>query len=408
MNQSQPVLQVDKLSVGYQDKVVLQELTFQIEKGEFVSLLGPNGAGKTTLLRTLSRHLTPLTGTVYINQTDLKTMAQGHLARTMSVVLTEKVSPPFFRVLDFVALGRYPYTGFLGKLSPTDDKVVMAAIEMVHAMDLLFRDINTLSDGERQKILIARALAQEPQIILLDEPTMHLDLKHRMEVMTILQSLCRDKGISVVASLHDVDIAAKISDKVGLIKDARIIAWGEPENILRAKTVAALYDFEGAAFNRFLGSIEFRGNGTNGTVFVVAGMGSAAILYRLLSKRGFSIVTGVLHKNDLDFFVADSLGADCLTQSPMEVITPETVQKAKKRITEAACVIDTGFTLGDLNHGNLDLLKAAMEMGKPLFSMRKDFNFSQLAPSSQDILFSCEDEARLVTMLEEWLRETSR
>ena len=407
MSQSQPVLQVENLSVGYQDKVVLQELSFNIEKGGFVSLLGPNGAGKTTLLRTLSRHLAPLAGTVYIDQADLKTLTQRHLARTMSVVLTEKVSPPFFRVWDFVALGRYPHTDFLGKLTQEDEKVVMAVVEMVHAEDLLFRDINTLSDGERQKILIARALAQEPQIILLDEPTMHLDLKHRMEVMTILQSLCRDKGISVMASLHDVDIAAKISDKVGLVKDARIIAWGEPENVLHTESVAALYDFKGASFNRFLGSIEIRGNGNRESVFVVAGMSSAAILYRLLSKRGFSIITGVLHENDLDFFVAESLGADCFTQSPMEAIAPETLREAKKQIAESDCVIDTGFPLGDLNQGNFDLLKTALKIGKPLFSMRKDSDFSRLAALSQGFLFSCENESHLVTMLEERLKESS-
>jgi len=405
MNYPQPILQVDKLNVGYHDKVVLHELGFQIEKGEFVSLLGPNGAGKTTLLRTLSRYLSPIAGAVYINQTDLQSIPQGHLAKVMSVVLTEKPSPPFFRVFDFVALGRYPHTGFMGKLTPADERVVMESIKMVHAEDLLFRDINTLSDGERQKILIARAFVQEPQIILLDEPTMHLDLKHRMEVMTILQSLCRDKGISVVASLHDVDIAAKISDKVGLVKDARIIAWGEPENILHAETVAALYDFEGASFNRFLGSVEIRGNGASGSVFTVGGMGSSAILYRLLSKRGFSIITGVLHENDLDFFVANSLGADCLTESPMEVIAPETIEKAKKRIFKCAWVIDTGFSLGALNYGNFDLLKAALEMGKPIFSMRKKGGLPQLTASSKGILFSCEDEIQIVNMLEKKVNE---
>lgn len=407
MNQStQPVLQTDNLSVGYKDKVVLEALSIRIEKGGFVSLLGPNGAGKTTLLRTLSRHLSPLCGTVYVDQADLKKLTQKDLARTMSVVLTEKVSPPFFRVWDFVAMGRYPHTGFLGKLTPADENAVMEALEMVHGEDLLFRDINTLSDGERQKVLIARALAQNPQIMLLDEPTMHLDLKHRMEVMTILQSLCRDKGITVLASLHDVDLAAKISDTVGLVKDSRIIAWGEPETILSNDSVALLYDFKGVSFNRYLGSIEIRGNGDGRTVFVVGGMGSAAILYRLLSKRGFSIVTGMLHENDLDYYVADSIGARCFSQSPMVSISPAMAEKAKKHIRTAQCVIDTGFPLGDLNQGNVDLLKAAMDMGKPLFTLRKNFDAVPITPSSQGSIYPCEDESQLVTMLEEKYKNT--
>ncbi|ETR66627.1 MAG: iron complex transport system ATP-binding protein, partial [Candidatus Magnetoglobus multicellularis str. Araruama] len=256
MNAISEILKTKQVSVGYANKIVLEDVNFQINKGEFVSLLGPNGAGKTTLLRTLSRHLAPLSGAVLIMQTDLQAFTQEDLARTMSVVLTEKVSPPFFRVWDFVALGRYPHTGFLGKLNPTDNEAVMTSLEMVNGKELLNRDINTLSDGERQKILIARALAQDPKIILLDEPTMHLDLKHRMEVMRILQSLCRDKGITVIASLHDVDIASKISDRVGLVKNSRITTFGTPETVLDTETVSDLYNFDGAAFSRPLGSIE--------------------------------------------------------------------------------------------------------------------------------------------------------
>ncbi|MDY6854576.1 MAG: ABC transporter ATP-binding protein [Thermodesulfobacteriota bacterium] len=401
---NQPVLQVDNLSVGYKDKTVLRELSFQVEKGSFVSLLGPNGTGKTTLLRTLSRHLSPLYGTVLVDRAELKKLTQKELAKTMSVVLTEKVNPHFFRAWDFVAMGRYPHTGFLGKLTSSDEKAVMEALDMVHAEDLLFRDINTLSDGERQKILIARALAQDPAIILLDEPTMHLDLKHRMEVMAILQSLCRNKGITVIASLHDVDIAAKISDKVALVKDSQIIAWGEPENILSTDSVSSLYDFKGASFNRYLGSIEIRGNCAGKFVFVVAGMSSAAILYRLLSKRGFSIITGILHENDLDFFVANSLGAESYSQLPMNTITTETVQDAKKRISACICVIDTGFPVGELNHGNIDLIKTALEIGCPLYTLRKDDHFSWSVPVSGSNVFPCNSESQLVSLLEERLQ----
>lgn len=402
---SQTVLQVDHLSVGYKNKTVLRELSFQVEKGGFVSLLGPNGAGKTTLLRTLSRHLSPLYGTVFVDQADLKKLRQKELAKTMSVVLTEKVTPPFFRAWDFVAMGRYPHTGFMGKLTSSDEKAVMEALTMVHAEDLLFRDINTLSDGERQKILIARALAQDPTIILLDEPTMHLDLKHRMEVMSILQSLCREKGITVVASLHDVDIAAKISDKVALVKNSQIIAWGEPENVLSTDSVSELYDFRGACFNKYLGSIEVRGNGAGKSVFVVAGMGSAAILYRLLSKRGFSIVTGILHENDLDCFVADSLGAKSYKCPPMTVITPEAVRDATKEMTECACVIDTGFIVGDLNRGNGDFLGTAMAQNIPVYTLRKQDHFSGLFPASGKKIFSCENESQLVSLLENQLQQ---
>lgn len=402
-----PVLQVDNLSVGYKDKTILSELSFQVEKGVFVSLLGPNGAGKTTLLRTLSKHLSPIYGTVMVAQTDLKQMRQKALAKIMSVVLTEKVSPPFFRAWDFVAMGRYPHTDVFGKLTASDEKVVMEALIMVHAEDLLYRDLATLSDGERQKILIARALAQDPTIILLDEPTMHLDLKHRMEVMAILQSLCRDKGITVVASLHDVDIAAKISDKVALVKDSQIISWGEPETVLSEASVSALYDFKGATFNRYLGSIEVKGNASGASVFVVAGMGSGAILYRLLSRRGFFIVTGILHENDLDYFVADSLGAVSYDQPPMAAITADRIQDAKARMAECACVIDAGFPIGDLNYGNVALLGAALARDIPVYTLRNQGNSSSLFSEFGDKIVSCANASQLVSLLERRLEKSA-
>ena len=252
MIKKNPLLSTKNLCVGYGKKQILKAINLDFFSGEFISLLGPNGAGKTTLLRTLSRHLNLLDGSIFLNGRDLRQISSEDLAKSMSVVLTERVVPPLFKVYDFVAMGRYPHTAWTGKLSPEDDCVVMEALTLVRAEDFLFRDLSTLSDGERQKVLIARALAQEPSVILLDEPTMHLDLKHRMEVMSILQGLCRKKGILVVASLHDVDVAARVSDKVALVKDGSITAFGPPEDVLRGDIVSELYDFSNICFNPIL------------------------------------------------------------------------------------------------------------------------------------------------------------
>jgi len=396
MKKGETILSTRDLSVGYPKKIILKGVDLEFKKGEFISLLGPNGAGKTTLLRTLSKHLKTLGGAVLIANQDLKAIPQDKLAKTMSVVLTEKVNPPLLKVYGFVAMGRYPHTSWSGRLEQRDDGVILEAISMVNAGDLVFRDLSTLSDGERQKVLVARALAQEPDIILLDEPTMHLDLKHRMEVMSILQRLCRDKGICVVASLHDVDIAAKISDRVALVKKGMIQAFGPPENVLQEDTVAKLYDFNNASFNRLLGTIEMKNHGKKSRVFVVGGMGSASVLYRLLAKKEYEIVTGMLHRNDIDFHVADSLGAHCIVQPDIDTFSSEINESAREEMGRCHWVIDTGFNLEKINQDNITLLKDALALGKPVFSLRNGQSRECFTDVEYDQINFFDDECLLV------------
>ncbi|MGD9950571.1 MAG: ABC transporter ATP-binding protein, partial [Desulfobulbus sp.] len=315
-----PVIELQDLGVGYGHKPILHHLNFSCLPGQFISLLGPNGAGKTTLLRTLSRHLAPMAGEIRVQGRPLDQFSAMELARIMAVVLTDKVTPPLFSVFEFVALGRYPHTDYLGRLRSQDQVIISSALAAVHALDLADRPFADLSDGERQKVLMARALAQEPLVLLLDEPTIHLDLKHRVEVMAILRDLCRSKGITVIASLHDVDVAAKVSDRVALVRDGGLRDWGTPEEVLSAEAVTDLYDFDKAEFNRNLGGIELKSEGSRGRAFVIGGMGSSSLIYRLLARKGFAIATGVVHANDLDFYVASALGADCVVVDPLQTI----------------------------------------------------------------------------------------
>ena len=302
------------LTVGYGEPVV-SDINLELGHGQFIALLGPNGAGKTTLLRTLSRHLKPLAGKIEILGQDLHAMSALDLARAVAVCLTDNAKPPLLSVAEFVALGRYPHTGFMGRLSSHDTAVVDRALTSVAAGDLAGRLVEQLSDGERQKVVLARALAQEPKLMLLDEPTAHLDLKHRIEVMGILRNLCRDSGLTVVASLHDIDIAAKVADRVVLVQQGGISDFGLPEAVLTSDKVGQLYGLKAADFDGHLGGIEFHGDGRSGKVFVIAGGGSGATLFRLLSKKGLAIETGVLADGDLDRYVAAALGANCFVRS---------------------------------------------------------------------------------------------
>ena len=364
-----PVLSTKDLTVGYPKKEVLSAINLDFYAGEFISLLGPNGVGKSTLLRTLSNLLPRRSGRIFIQGKTLESYTADALAKTMSVVLTHKTVPPLCQVYDFVATGRYPHTNWTGRLAEKDDEVIMEAISLVHAQNLIMRDMMTLSDGERQKALIARALAQEPDIILLDEPTMHLDLKHRMEVMSILKDMCRAKGICVVASLHDIEVASRVSDRVVLIQKGAIKGFGAPEDVLEEDTVSSLYDFSDARFSRVLGSIEFKTQTEKDRVFVIGGMGSASVLYRLLSKNGYQVSTGVLLKNDVDFHVAQSLKLTTLSQDTLGPVESSSVDQALDAMKECCAVVDAGFEAAPLSCENFRLITAARDLGKPVFRL---------------------------------------
>ncbi len=391
---------VQDLAVGYGGRPVLQGLNFSCQPGQFVSLLGPNGAGKTTLLRTLARLLKPMAGGISVMGRPLAHIPALELARTMAVVLTDRIAPPLFTVFEFVALGRYPHTDYLGRLGRKDQEAVATALSAVRAEPLARRPFSDLSDGERQKVLMARALAQEPRILLLDEPTIHLDLKHRVEVMAILRDLCRAKGITVIASLHDVDVAAKVSDRVALVNKGGISTWGTPETVLSQQAVTDLYDFDKAEFNRHLGGIELRGAGGMGRVFAVGGMGSGAMMYRLLAKRGFDIATGILHTNDLDCFVAKALAAECLAVSPGTPLA-SAIGQAEEALKRCDLVIDCGFPVNTVNEANISLLQTALDLGKTVLTLR-GASPPGLRPGDTYVL--CGDAARLQGELE--ARET--
>jgi iron complex transport system ATP-binding protein len=371
------VLSCENLAVGYK-RQVLSGVDVAFESGHFIALLGPNGVGKTTLLRTLSRHLKPLSGRVTLLGRDLQSLPALELARQMAVVLTDKSRPPLLSVFEYVALGRYPHTGFMGRLSPRDVAVVEDALAAVAASDLAPRLIETLSDGERQKAVLARALAQDPKVLLLDEPTAHLDLKHRVEVMGILRDLCRMRGLTVIASLHDVDVAAKVSDRALLVKNGRVVDYGLPERVLTSEAVADLYDFAEADFSRHLGSIELRGDGSAGRAFVTAGLGHGAVIFRLLAKRGMAISTGVLAEGDLDAFVAEALGATAFVRrngDAAESLLPQ----ATAALEGCAFVIDGGPQTGPTAETNRKILSAAAARGLPVLPRETSADLAKLA-----------------------------
>ena len=205
---------LDQLTVGYNGKPLIDQIQVGIHKGEIVTLIGPNGSGKSTILKSITRQLKILGGKVLYEENDLHKLSYKELSTRMAVVLTERMRPELMTCHDIVATGRYPYTGRLGILSREDEDKVDEAMRIVHAEELGSRDFNAISDGQRQRVLLARAICQEPEIIVLDEPTSFLDIRHKLELLSILRSMAKEKGITVIMSLHEIDLAQKIADQI--------------------------------------------------------------------------------------------------------------------------------------------------------------------------------------------------
>ncbi len=363
------ILETKDLCVGYEGKTVVKDIQIEGEKGTIVCLLGPNGAGKTTILRTLSGLLRPVKGGVYIKGEELSTINRKDLAKELSVVLTDKFDGGLMTAFEVVSMGRYPHTDFFGKLTKFDIHKVIDALETVNADNVAHRYFNELSDGEKQKILIARALVQEPEVIILDEPTTHLDIKHRLELIEILKKLSKEKGISVILSLHEIDIALKSCDKVVLVNKNHIIAYGTPEEVVNESIIKKLYNINDANFNNLLGTIELF-NDSSSNVFVIGGGGAGTSIYRILTKHDIGFSTGIIHENDVDYEIARTMGVQVESEKPFKKIKDKNFVEGKDVIKNSNIVIEADYPIGEINYRNIDLVKYALSIGKKVLSLR--------------------------------------
>lgn len=290
-----PLVATD-LSIGYAAArraplVVAAGVSVTLRAGELACLIGPNGAGKSTLMRTLAGMQPALGGRVLLGGDDVATLDVRTLARRLSVVLTERVDAGNLSAYGLVALGRHPYTDWTGHLRPHDEQIVRWAIETVGARSLAARPVGELSDGERQKIMIARALAQEPLVMLLDEPTAYLDLPNRVEVMRVLRHLSRTTGRAILLSTHDLDLALRRADTIWLMPGAGPLTVGAPEDLVLSGAFEAAFRGDGVAFDPQSGAFKILTPET-GTVHLDGGGLAALWTRRALEREGFRVVDG--------------------------------------------------------------------------------------------------------------------
>lgn len=298
----EPILVTHDLSIGYtahrrSPRLIAENLALALYPGELVCLLGPNGAGKSTLMRTLAGMQLPLQGHVRLGDADPYRLPPRQLARHLGVVLTERVGVGSLSVRALVALGRYPYTDWTGRLTSADEAAIERALAAVGLAAFAPRPIHELSDGERQKVMIARALAQEPKLLLLDEPTAFLDLPRRVELMSLLRRLARESGRAVLLSTHDLDLALRGADQLWLFQAGGGIRVGTPEELVLDGAFQAAFHGEGVEFDPYAGTFKFRQTPMGQINLVGSNHLPALWTQRALEREGF-IVNG--HDDALD------------------------------------------------------------------------------------------------------------
>ncbi|MCC8029428.1 MAG: ABC transporter ATP-binding protein [Lachnospiraceae bacterium] len=331
----------EALTVGYNGIPLIKNIRIQLRRGEILTLIGPNGAGKTTILKSIIRQISPVAGVVYLEGENMEFIRPSALSEKMSVMLTDRVRSEMMNCEDIVATGRYPYTGKFGVMSEHDRQIVLETMELVHISDLAKHDFEKISDGQRQRVMLARALCQEPDLLILDEPTSFLDIKYKLEFLSVLQKMARDRNLSVIMSMHELDLAERISDRIACLRGDRIDRFGTPEEIFTGGYIPELYDMTVGSFEERTGHLELEAVRGEPQVFVIAGCGTGTPVFRRLQREAVPFAAGILYENDLDFPSARALAAEVISVRPFTHVDDGTYEQAREMVNRCEKVICT-------------------------------------------------------------------
>ena len=336
------VFETQKLSVGYRGKALIRDIDIRLNKGQILSLIGPNGAGKSTILKTVTGQLTPIAGRTLIGGRDLEDWPRAELAKKLAVVLTERVQPEMMTCFEVAAMGRYPYTGRFGALTAKDKAVVWDTLKRVQADDIADRDFGHISDGQRQRILLARALCQQPEVLVLDEPTSFLDIHNKIELLDILLETARVRQTAVILSLHEIDLAEKLSDLILCVRGDRAEKPDKPECVFTDDHIRKLYGLTRGSYLVSRGSVELVKPEGEARVFVIGGAGSGLLAYRELQRKRIPFAAGILWENDMEYEVAKALAQTVIGCSAFQTPSDETKEQAVRTMLSCGTVLVAG------------------------------------------------------------------
>ncbi len=376
-------LDVNAVGYAFGSKTVLTDVDMTCAEGELVGILGPNGCGKTTLMRCMAGYLVPDAGSISYNSRPLGDLPPRDLARIRAVVEQQLVTPFDFSVYEYVMLGRTPYLGRFGSETAEDRRYVEEALGLTGSSPFRDRLIGTLSGGELQRVMIARALAQRPGILLLDEPTSHLDVRYRLEIMHLLRDLAGERA--VVAVIHDINDAYAFCDRVLLLRQGRPVAFGPPADVLTSEAL-------GEVFGVVASPLEHPGTVTPvlsfslppsarrrqaGRVVVITGGGSGRHVIASLVHGGYDVRVGVLNEGDRDLELARSLRCPAVTEPPFSRIAENSLESLRTWCMDADAIVLAAMPVGEGNLGNL-IVAEEMLGKKPLVLFAHDQDYGCL------------------------------
>lgn len=361
------LLDVNGVTFGYERVPLLYDVQLQVRQEEMVGLLGPNGSGKTTLLRLISGVILPQQGTIVLDGRNLRDWGRRGVAQKIAVVPQELHVPFAFTVEQMVSLGRTPYSNWLGSKSRNDDNIVQDAMRAADVISLANRIFNELSGGERQRVMVAMALAQQPKLLLLDEPTAHLDIKYQIEMLELVQRLNHERGVTVIAALHDLNLAARYFPRLVLFQRG-IVADAGPAEVLEPHLLKRVYGIDvqvgilrGAEHLSVLPPVARELGGKSEQepqpkIFVMAGGGSGERLMRALADAHIPFIAGALNIGDSDHTLALRLANEVITEQPYSPISPQTKEHIDTSLLNATLLIVCPMPVGP---GNVVLLQEA-------------------------------------------------
>lgn len=352
------------LTVGYDRIPLIKNINLGVRSGEILTLIGPNGSGKSTILKTITKQLKTIGGSVFLGKESMRELTDSEISRHLSMVMTERIHTELLSGRDVVATGRYPYTGRLGILSQQDWKKVDEAIALVHAGEVQQQDFRRISDGQRQRLMLARAICQDTQVLILDEPTSYLDMGFKLDILTTIRMLARKKNLAVIMSLHELDLAQKISDIIACVKGDRIDRVGTPEEIFSGNYVQQLYGVKSRQFDPQTGQAFLERPEGAPEVFVIGGGGTGLAVYNRLQRQNIPFAAGILQENDVEYAAASALAACVFSEKAFFPVSEETFLRAKQMLGSCKTCICALTEFGPYNEKNRQLFEYAKKLGK--------------------------------------------
>jgi len=411
------LLNVDGIECRYGSVKVLEDVSLSVKGGDFVGILGPNGSGKTTLLKSISRTLKPHKGTILLNEADIYSLKSVDVAKQLAVVPQDTSIGFNFSALDIVLMGRNPHMKRFQMESEKDMAVARKVMNLTNIWYLAERPINELSGGEKQRVIIARALAQEPKILLLDEPLTHLDIMNQLEIMDLVKDLCVKEKLIVLAVFHDFNLAARYCNSAVMLKDGKIFSAGSLAEVLTSENIKGVFNVDAIVKKHVVTNSVFviplspqkASPSRQCSIHLICGAGTGTALMKVLLDEGYSVTAGVLNVLDTDFETAQFLNIPVTTEAPFSPITEKTQKANLAMISEASTVVLTSVPFGYGNLQNLEAAKAAVERGIPTFVIdevpieRRDFTKGKAKALLNELRSKCaefvKDQNELLSLL---------